>query len=221
MLLQRLTSRPTMYARFNANTSVNSLRKAYKHRIYPTRKQADLLHRELAAAQRLYNAALQQRRIAWKRRRAIARLPRSGRRPQGPARKRTGNTRQLQCLPGRPQAPRQGIQGLLPQAQGRTEARIPALQVTPALRLAYLPQLRRRLSHPRGRKPYLQGVGEIRVKWHRQIKGKIKTVTVRRRAGRWQASSQGLYPDLYGRLRGRKDRFRCNGQADCSFVSGL
>ena len=34
-------------------------------------------------------------------------------------------------------------------------------------------------------KLYLQGVGEIRVKWHRQIKGKIKTVTVRRRGGRW------------------------------------
>ena len=34
-------------------------------------------------------------------------------------------------------------------------------------------------------KLYLQGVGETRVKWHRQIEGKIKTVTVRRRAGRW------------------------------------
>ena len=35
-------------------------------------------------------------------------------------------------------------------------------------------------------KLYLQGMGEIQVKWHRQIAGKIKTVTVRRRAGRWQ-----------------------------------
>jgi len=26
---------------------------------------------------------------------------------------------------------------------------------------------------------------------------------------------------LYGRLPERKDRFRCDGQADCSFVSGL
>lgn len=32
---------------------------------------------------------------------------------------------------------------------------------------------------------YLQRIGEIRVKWHRQVKGKIKTVTVRRTAGRW------------------------------------
>ena len=34
-------------------------------------------------------------------------------------------------------------------------------------------------------KLYLQGVGEIRVKWHRQIKGKIKTVTACRRGGCW------------------------------------
>jgi len=26
---------------------------------------------------------------------------------------------------------------------------------------------------------------------------------------------------LYGRLPERKDRFHCDGQADCSFVSGL
>ena len=31
----------------------------------------------------------------------------------------------------------------------------------------------------------MQGIGNVRVKWHRQITGKIKTVTVRRQAGRW------------------------------------
>ncbi len=34
-------------------------------------------------------------------------------------------------------------------------------------------------------KLYLQGIGELKVKWHREIDGKIKTVTVRRQAGRW------------------------------------
>ena len=37
-------------------------------------------------------------------------------------------------------------------------------------------------------KLYLQGIGEVRVKWHRQVAGKIKTVTVRHRAGRWHVS---------------------------------
>ena len=30
-----------------------------------------------------------------------------------------------------------------------------------------------------------------------------------------------IHEALYGRLPGRKDRFGCDGQADCSFVSGL
>ena len=45
------------------------MRNAYKYRIYPTRSQTMLLNQELAAAQSLYNAALEQRRTAWKRRR--------------------------------------------------------------------------------------------------------------------------------------------------------
>ena len=43
------------------------MRKAYKFRIYPTRKQSEAPDREVAAAQRLYNAALEQRCLAWKR----------------------------------------------------------------------------------------------------------------------------------------------------------
>ena len=44
------------------------MRKACKFRIYPIRNQAQTLDSQLEAASRLYNAALQQRRTAWKRR---------------------------------------------------------------------------------------------------------------------------------------------------------
>ncbi len=42
------------------------VRKTFKYRLYPTRKQAALLDDQLAEACRLYNAALQERRDAWK-----------------------------------------------------------------------------------------------------------------------------------------------------------
>jgi putative transposase len=42
------------------------VRKTYKYRLYPTAKQAALLDEQLAEACRLYNAALQERRDAWK-----------------------------------------------------------------------------------------------------------------------------------------------------------
>ena len=32
---------------------------------------------------------------------------------------------------------------------------------------------------------YLQGVGHLKVKWHRPLEGTIKTVTVKRQAGKW------------------------------------
>jgi putative transposase len=42
------------------------VRKTFKYRLYPTKKQAALLDDQLAEACRLYNAALQERRDAWK-----------------------------------------------------------------------------------------------------------------------------------------------------------
>jgi putative transposase len=36
-------------------------------------------------------------------------------------------------------------------------------------------------------KLHCQSVGELKVKWHRPLKGTIKTVTLRREAGRWYA----------------------------------
>ena len=37
------------------------------------------------------------------------------------------------------------------------------------------------------RKLYIQGIGEIKVKWHRKIKGTIKTVIIKRKAGKYYA----------------------------------
>jgi putative transposase len=42
------------------------MRKAYRYRIYPTKKQARVLHEQLALCAELYNAALQERRDAWR-----------------------------------------------------------------------------------------------------------------------------------------------------------
>ncbi len=42
------------------------MKKAYKYRIYPTKKQAHLLNEQLALCAELYNAALQERRDAYK-----------------------------------------------------------------------------------------------------------------------------------------------------------
>src|SRR6266480_7001681 len=42
------------------------MRKAYKYRIYPTKKQERMLHEQLALCAELYNAAIQERRDAYR-----------------------------------------------------------------------------------------------------------------------------------------------------------
>src|SRR5437588_3907685 len=43
-----------------------SMMKAFKYRLYPTRKQADALQQTLDLCRELYNAALQERKEAWR-----------------------------------------------------------------------------------------------------------------------------------------------------------
>lgn len=130
------------------------MRKSFKFRLYPTRKQSETLDREVTAAQRLYNAALEQRRFAWQRR--------------GVTLNYNAQAGDLKDLRG---------------SGAPTPTNFSACQdVLRRLDKAFQAFFRRVRS---GGKLYLQGIGEIRVKWHRQVTGKIKTVTVRRRSGRW------------------------------------
>src|SRR5215510_853141 len=46
----------------------------------------------------------------------------------------------------------------------------------------------------------LQGVGAVKVKLHRPIEGKIKTVTVKREAGRWYAVLDMLFPPSHSAI---------------------
>ena len=47
-----------------------------------------------------------------------------------------------------------------------------------------------------GTKLYLQNIGTVRVRLHRPIEGEIKTVTIKREAGKWFAVFSCLLPDV-------------------------
>ena len=161
------------------------MRKAYKYRIYPTRKQAERLDRELAAAQRLYNAALEQRRIAWKRcGLSLGYLDQAG------------DLKDLRQSDIQTPANYSACQDLLRRLDKAFQAFFRRLKAGDK---PGFPRFKSKDRYDSITFPaygdgcrirdngmlYLQGVGEIRLKWHRQTEGKIKTVTVRRRAGRW------------------------------------
>lgn len=161
------------------------MRKAYKFRLYPTRLQAEALDRELAAAQRLYNAALEQRRFAWKRRGVslgynaqagdLKDLRESG--IETPA-----NFSACQDVLRRLD---KAFKAFFRRGKAGEKPGFPRFKSQDRYDSITFPAYGDGCRIRDNGKLYLQGVGEIRVKWHRQVEGRIKTVTVRRRCGRW------------------------------------
>lgn len=162
-----------------------SVIKSFKYRIYPTKRQAETLAAHLAICCELYNAALQERREAWKlERKSISWFD-------------------------------QNLQLATIRSERRDVAMVNAGALQATLRhvdLAFKAFFRRvkhseRAGYPRfrsfryydsmafqqignaldGNKLRISKVGHVRIKLHRPIEGTIKTLTVKREAGRWFA----------------------------------
>ena len=161
------------------------MHKAFKFRLYPTCKQAETLDNELAAAQRLYNAALEQRRTAYKRGGISLNYN-----------AQAGDLKDLRASGGGTPANFSACQDVLRRLDKAFRAFFDRVKRGDK---PGFPRFKSRdrydsLTFPSygdgcrvrdNGKLYLQGVGEIRMKRHREIIGRIKTVTVRRKAGRW------------------------------------
>ena len=163
------------------------LRKTFKYRLYPTRAQAERLDRTLETCRCWYNACLAERKAAWEN-----------------EQRTVGKYEQLaQVKVYRRENP----------YAGQLHSHI--LQVVVQdLDKAYQAFFRRVKAgevpgYPRfkgqnrfdsfglkeygngfkleGRRLRLSGIGRMRVRWHRPIEGKVKTIRVCRQAGRWYA----------------------------------
>lgn len=168
------------------------LRRAYRFLLRPTRNQVAALEACLEDHRQLYNAALEERREAWRMRKESV-----------------GYIRQAAQLPG--------IRAVDPGAQGRWSAGSQQ-QTLRRLDKAFAAFFRRvkaderpgyprfkgrgwfdtvewpaekngarwdSVPHPAVTRVYLLGVGHIRVHQHRTVKGRIKMISVKREGGRW------------------------------------
>lgn len=162
------------------------IRKTYKYRLYPTRTQVEALNAQLSEACRLYNAALQERRDAWR----INRIS-------------------LNFYSQDAQLKEIRASGDL-QIENFKVARDVLRRVDRAFD-AFFRRVKRgeRAGYPRFKsssrydsitfieygkgcklldsKLRLQGIGQVKIKLHRPIEGKIKTLSIKREAGRWYA----------------------------------
>ena len=164
------------------------MRRTFKYRTYPTPTQCAALHGQVNEACRLYNAALDERRSAW-RMNGIS----LGYYDQA------NQLKEIRATGGVGIANFSACQDVLRRVDKTFAAffrRLKAGEKQPGY-----PRFRSRLRYdsltlpswgdgcavrPSGRL-YLQGVGDLKLKWHRPLPAdaKIKTVTAKRAAGRW------------------------------------
>jgi putative transposase len=168
------------------------VRRSYKFRLRPTRKQDAALDACLEDTRQMYNAALEERREAWRmgrhrvafydqnaqlkeiraddperygrwafscERAAVRRLDRAF---QGFFRRIKAGEK-----PGYPRFKGRGWWDSIEWPAEKGGARWDSVQ------------------HPKVTRVYLAGVGHVRVHQHRAVKGRIKTITVKREGGRW------------------------------------
>ena len=158
----------------------------YKYRLYPSRAQVEALTAQLSEACRLYNAALQERRDAWRINRESINYY-----------TQANQLKEIRASGDLTLANFSACQDVLRRVDKTFKAFFTRLKRKAR---AGFPRFK---SHTRfdsitfpsygdgckliDSKLRLQGVGLLKVKMHRAIEGQIKTVTVKRECGKWYA----------------------------------
>jgi putative transposase len=163
------------------------LRKNFKYRLYPTEAQSSALNGQLAEACRLYNAALQERRDAY----------RIARKSLGYC-DQANQLKEIRAAGDLALANFSCCQDVLRRVDktfnaffgrvknGRTPG-YPRFRPVSRYDSITFPSYGDGCKLLDNGKLRLQGVGAVKVKLHRPIEGEIKTVTVKREAGKWYA----------------------------------
>lgn len=162
------------------------MRQMMKYRLHPTTAQTTALEAQRGEACRLYNAALQERRDAY--------------RATGASLTYYDQANQLKAIRGEGAcelANYSACQDILRRVDKTFKAFFRRVK---ARQKAGYPRFKSRTRFDSytfpsygdgcrltGTRLYLQGVGHVKVKLHRPVQGTIKTVTVKREAGRWYA----------------------------------
>lgn len=159
--------------------------KTFRYRIYPTKRQEQTLSNQLAICSELYNAALQERRDAWVvQRKRISYFDQTLQLAQiKPLREDVAeiNGNVLENVLKRVHL---AFDGFFRRVKNGKKAGYPRFRSA----RRYDSMTFRQIGHAlQGDKLRLSKVGNVRIKLHRPPEGSIKTLTIKREAGRWFA----------------------------------
>jgi putative transposase len=165
------------------------MRRAYKFRAYPTRRQEQRARALLAAHRHLYNAALEERREAWRHGVTIRYGDQSAqlaeiRRADPDGQGRWSFTSQQQTLRRLDRA----FQGFFQRVRAGRRAGYPRFKTAArwdSVDFVDGDGARWRRAEGRWAAAYFQGVGQVKVKAHREVVGLVKTLRCKREGRRW------------------------------------
>ena len=163
------------------------MRRAFKFRLYPTAGQASRLALCLRDHQRLYNAALEERREAWRMRRASVRY---GMQSAQLRDIRGGDPDQARWSFSSQQATLRRLDKAFAAFYERVKAGLkpgyPRFNALDRWDSVEWPKDGDGCRwHPQASRVYLQGVGHVKVRPHRAVQGSVKTIRVKREGRRW------------------------------------
>jgi putative transposase len=161
------------------------LRKTFKYRLFTTRLESELLDVQLGEACRLYNAALQERRDAWKQRVSINYYTQANQLKEIRAARDLGLAN-FSCCQDILRRVHKTYEAFFRRVKQGEKAGYPRFKSGRRFSSITFPSYGDgiKLNDNRLR---IQGVGQVEVKLHRPISGKIKTVTIKRECGKWYA----------------------------------
>jgi putative transposase len=171
-----------------------SVYKSFKYRLYPTAKQQALLDGQLAEACRLYNAALQERRDAWKMRKTpitYYQQCRQLREIRAAGDLRLVNYSSCQDVLRRVE---KTYQAFFRRVKAGQKAGYPRFKPLSRFHSYTFPAYGNGCKLRANKKLYIMGIGELKVKLHRPVAGQIKRVTLTKSCGKWYACFSVVMP---------------------------
>jgi putative transposase len=170
------------------------VRKTYKYRLYPTKKQAAMLDAQLAEACRLYNAALAERRYAWKMRKTAITFSQQARQLKDI--RSCGDLALVNAASCQDVLHRvdRALQAFFRRVKAGQKAGYPRFKPVTRFRSFTFPIYGNGCKLRANNKLYIMGVGELKIKLHRPLAGQVKTVTLTKSCGKWEVSFSVILP---------------------------
>ena len=161
------------------------MRLTYRYRVYPTKPQMAVLESTLSSCQELYNAALQERRDAWSiNRESINFAGQSAQLVEIKQVRPELNGIHSQVLQDTLHRVDKTFKSFFGRVKRKAKAGFPRFRSRSRYDSFTYPQLGFSLQ---GSRLSLSKIGKVKIKLHREIEGQIKTLTIKREAGRWYA----------------------------------